>query len=418
MSYGIWDVGRKKWMPDPLLGHMSRRPESFKTRGEAERTADREWRKLNPDVKFEVRPLPSTEESRRTRKPSAHAAGADYAREQLAGSYFQDWVWEQMAEAERMRQADPNSVIDASTPAGARKVAKNMLQQLKWDTKRALKESKEFFEGFDEVLQSQSSIDWLADMILDFDKEAREKTAPEAREARTETMTPEQRDTIVAALHHYGGGLSSDGFITHGEKVLSVRPEVKKGRLRMVAPDGNVLATYPVSKLASGVADFVERFWYWKPVGAETREAILDFDKEAREGAAPGKETREAKRGRSAPSSGPQWVPPALARDGITPVMLEVLLHGMGEHSRRIRAGNSVVYDRAYTSLKEMGYVVMKRATPGLSSFGDYFVLTDKGADVLNRYRVEVRKLAGKTEARESRRPTRRPVAPYYSRKR
>ena len=198
MSYGIWDVGRKKWMPDPLLGHMSRRPESFKTRGEAERTADREWRKLNPDVKFEVRPLPSTEESRRTRKPSAHKAGADYAHEQLAGSYFQDWVWEQMVEAERMRQADPNSVIDASTPAGARKVAKNMLQQLKWDTKRALKESKEFFEGFDEVLQSQSSIDWLADMILDFDKEAREKTAPEAREARTETMTPEQRDTIVA----------------------------------------------------------------------------------------------------------------------------------------------------------------------------------------------------------------------------
>ncbi len=184
MSYGIWDVGRKKWMPDPLLGHMSRRPESFKTRGEAERTADREWRKLNPDVKFEVRPLPSTEESRRTRKPSAHKAGADYAHEQLAGSYFQDWVWEQMVEAERMRQADPNSVIDASTPAGARKVAKNMLQQLKWDTKRALKESKEFFEGFDEVLQSQSSIDWLADMILDFDKEARGPAGKEAREAR------------------------------------------------------------------------------------------------------------------------------------------------------------------------------------------------------------------------------------------
>ena len=114
---------------------------------------------------------------------AAHKAGADYAHEQLAGSYFQDWVWEQMVEAERMRQADPNSVIDASTPAGARKVAKNMLQQLKWDTKRALKESKEFFEGFDEVLQSQSSIDWLADMILDFDKEARERGAPEAREA-------------------------------------------------------------------------------------------------------------------------------------------------------------------------------------------------------------------------------------------
>ena len=275
--------------PNPSWGNGK-----FQTEKEA-----RAWLDTNPLPET----LRSAKEARKTRREpehDAHAAGADYAREQLAGSYFQDWVWEQMAEAERMRQADPNSVIDASTPAGARKVAKNMLQQLKWDTKRALKESKEFFEGFDEVLQSQSSIDWLADMILDFDKEAREKTAPEAREARTETMTPEQRDTIVAALHHYGGGLSSDGFITHGEKVLSVRPEVKKGRLRMVAPDGNVLATYPVSKLASGVADFVERFWYWKPVGAETREAILDFDKEARKGS-----VSETRRGRAAPPTVP-----------------------------------------------------------------------------------------------------------------
>jgi len=86
-----------------------------------------------------------------------------------------------MVEAERMRQADPNSVIDASTPAGARKVAKNILQQLKWDTKRELSESKEFYEGFEEMLDSQE--EWLAEMVLDFDKEARERGAPEAREA-------------------------------------------------------------------------------------------------------------------------------------------------------------------------------------------------------------------------------------------
>ena len=182
MSYGIWDVGRKKWMPDPLLGHMSRRPESFKTRGEAERTADREWRKLNPDDKFEVRPLPSTEESRRTRKPSAHKAGTDYAHEQIGSPYFLEWVHEQMAEAERMRQADPNSVIDASTPAGARKVAKNMLQQLEWDTKRELNmttvglehgDAKAFYEGFAEQLRQTSTVEWLTDIILRTEEDMR-----------------------------------------------------------------------------------------------------------------------------------------------------------------------------------------------------------------------------------------------------
>src|SRR5208337_3209674 len=45
------------------------------------------------------------------RKLSPRAAGADYAHEQLAGSYFQDWVWEQMVEAERMRKENPDSVM-------------------------------------------------------------------------------------------------------------------------------------------------------------------------------------------------------------------------------------------------------------------------------------------------------------------
>ena len=209
MSYGIWDVGRKKWMPDPLLGHMSRRPESFKTRGEAERTADREWRKLNPDVEFEVRPLPSTEESRRTRKDdeqilnAAEKAGIRYANDQLGSDYFMDWVREQVAEAEQMRRNDPSSVMPTETKSQARKVAKNMLQQLEWDTKRELnvldyvsagdvrpeEVVKKFYEGFDWALRGdpapgdQKVEDWLADEILALSGEAREGGALEAREA-------------------------------------------------------------------------------------------------------------------------------------------------------------------------------------------------------------------------------------------
>ena len=61
---------------------------------------------------------------------------------------------EQMVEAERMRAADPSSVLPLETPADARKVARNMLQQLGWDTKRELNRSRRSSSrGFDEVLQ-------------------------------------------------------------------------------------------------------------------------------------------------------------------------------------------------------------------------------------------------------------------------
>jgi hypothetical protein len=78
-------------------------------------------------------------------------------------------------------------------------------------------------------------------------------------------MTPEQHAVVLAALHHYGAGLSATGFIFRGEKVLGVKPEISKGRLRMVSATGQLLASYPASKLGTGVADFVESFWYWKP---------------------------------------------------------------------------------------------------------------------------------------------------------
>jgi hypothetical protein len=133
----------------------------------------------------------ATMEARKKRAPENddRKRGSDYAAEQLAGQYFQDWVWDQMVEAEQMRNEDPNSVLPLENKAHARKIARNMLQQLGWDTKRELKESKEFYEGFDEALKSQASIDWLAEMVLDFNREAREKTAPEARETSQDTVT-------------------------------------------------------------------------------------------------------------------------------------------------------------------------------------------------------------------------------------
>lgn len=83
--------------------------------------------------------------------------------------------------------------------------------------------------------------------------------------ARPALLTLEQREAIVVALRAYGASLSDDGLIIRGEKVLGVRFEIRKGRLRVVAVNGNVLSTYPASRCAFGVADFVERFWYWKP---------------------------------------------------------------------------------------------------------------------------------------------------------
>src|SRR5271170_4019794 len=111
----------------------------------------------------------------------------------------------------------------------------------------------------------------------------------------------------------------------------------------------------------------------------------------------------------------PTWVPPSLAKEGITIVMLEVLLNGMGDGSR-LRPGASVVYDESgYAPLREGGYIVLRRATPGLSSFGDYYVMTDRGADALRRYRVELRKFTGSgggmREAR--RRPRWEPDRPH-----
>jgi hypothetical protein len=79
-------------------------------------------------------------------------------------------------------------------------------------------------------------------------------------------MTIEQRVLIDAALRRYGAGLTEDDFITKNQKKMSVSFDVTKGRLRALGPAKAVLASYPASKIEGGVKDFVEKFWFWKPV--------------------------------------------------------------------------------------------------------------------------------------------------------
>ena len=94
-------------------------------------------------------------------------------------------------------------------------------------------------------------------------------------------------------------------------------------------------------------------------------------------------------------SAGPQWVPPAMAAGGLTPIMLETLL-GVAGWTRVPPAGSSVVIDRdGYRPLAEQGYIVIRRGTPGTSSFADHYVLTDKGAEAIRQYRLHARAIGG-----------------------
>jgi hypothetical protein len=141
---------------------------------------------------------PTPEEEGQQVLVDAAKAGADYAKDQVGGSYFRDWVWEQMVEGEAMRKRDPASVIPLETPSDAKKLARNMLQQLEWDTKRDMEASAilelsgakgvfdvgsadwvrdkygityeevsdNFFDAFVEELKNPITVHWLTDLVL------------------------------------------------------------------------------------------------------------------------------------------------------------------------------------------------------------------------------------------------------------
>jgi len=337
---------------------------------------------------------------------AAEEAGHQYVRDQLQSDYFDQWVWDQMVEAEEMRQRDPSSVIPLESESDYRKVARNMLQQLGWDIRRDIGPQElerlaggesgvvhgdAFFEGMDGELRDPNTVSWLVDKVRlaheqvtkpepqqglpgvrareagrrrrqpppDYSSSSAhayniEVLYPDERfarkhesqighiiqkplvsqgalldgyrmeygpidrgdyrrlegaiysklgnavrvrlvqvmyggggggsrgeqhrvdpqtwaESRATGMTPEQRAAVNAALQRYGASLTDDDRIAKGEKVLSVRVEVQKGRLRMVGPNDNLVASFPASRVDAGVADFVEKFWFWKPVSVSER---------------------------------------------------------------------------------------------------------------------------------------------------
>jgi hypothetical protein len=142
---------------------------------------------------------PTPEEEGAQILEAAEKAGANYAEEQIGGDHFRDWVYEQVAEAHQMGQQDPDSVFPSDTPEGAKKAARNMLQQLEWDTHKQMDQREvlelsgasgifdmgsadwvrdtygitakdvtdAFFSAFDEELEKPATRQWLTDIVLE-----------------------------------------------------------------------------------------------------------------------------------------------------------------------------------------------------------------------------------------------------------
>jgi hypothetical protein len=133
----------------------------------------------------------------------AKRAGAAYANDQITGDYFMDWVREQMHEAHRM---DPSTRLPLETKADALVIARNMFQDLEWDTKRQLDDreiarlidgdatrenTSAFYKGFKETLQS--SRDWLADELLEIKQELEGRRASESKRRAPKVRRSVQR---------------------------------------------------------------------------------------------------------------------------------------------------------------------------------------------------------------------------------
>lgn len=151
----------------------------------------------------------------------ARAAGAQYANDQVSSDYFADWVWDQLREASRM---DPSTVLPLETEADARVIAKNMLQQLEWDTRRDLRASEierlvgggltspscidAFFDGFQSQLHE--SLDWLAEHVLEQGQEI-QQTATISRRLTDQQTKIDNRMGRAAPRRFMSAPRRSDG---------------------------------------------------------------------------------------------------------------------------------------------------------------------------------------------------------------
>jgi hypothetical protein len=203
-------------------------------------------------------PIQETPMARRE-SPDAEAAGAEYAAEQLGapeghgqgGTFFMDWVREQLIEASRM---DPSTVLPLETEADARVIARNMLKQLEWDTKRDLEprdiarligvdstthdDVKEFFKGYNETLRMNDA--WLADALLEIKRELRSESG--VGEARRRGRSPQRR----GGMRESGSPIDVLRTLQPGDMVTVESRELPKPRkLTVMGPDnrGGVYVT-------------------------------------------------------------------------------------------------------------------------------------------------------------------------------
>lgn len=177
----------------------------------------------------------------------AYEAGTQYADEQLNGSFFNDWVWEQMVEAEKMRKSAPDSVISLESKRDYDRLARNMLQMLAHDIDRGLdhrdavelagSDDREtvdaFWDGLHDRLRNSDVIAWLADeLIAPMHEEIKSKREPEppeqtslpgvrAREARrgpkaARSATPNELAVILAiANSEYQDAAKPEHLVGH-----------------------------------------------------------------------------------------------------------------------------------------------------------------------------------------------------------
>ena len=180
----------------------------------------------------------------RTETPDAEAAGEEYAMEQLGapeghglgGTFFMDWVHEQIIEASRM---DPSTVLPLETKSDARVIAGNMLQQLVWDAKRDLdgrdiarligidiverEDISAFFEGFEKV--TDASRDWLADELLEINRELRGRSVEASRSGQLS-----QRRLRATSTHEYEVVVGNSGVVLRTEPIREWDPGPWGGR--------------------------------------------------------------------------------------------------------------------------------------------------------------------------------------------
>ena len=186
---------------------------------------------------------PTPEEEGAQILANAEKAGANYAQDQVDGSYFRDWVMDQMVEGEEMRKRDPNSVIPLETPSDAKKLARNMLQQLEWDTNRDMEQSTvlelsgtddgdldrcgisakdvndAFFSSFTESLKNPTTVHWLTDLILENLDEVR--GTPKSKLAHEAKRPTARKSTSSRGTVTYPRSPSGQYVLTHdGKEVM------------------------------------------------------------------------------------------------------------------------------------------------------------------------------------------------------